>query len=230
MDWRNTPLNPLDADNTSSSRFDRDRQYAAEYREWVESLPPEDRAKLKAEGLDEPCIDNYTTTDRVVFDDQFATISADLSVGYAKNDTAIVLREIWTSEDCLIVLPACLRELGSPLYRTFESEGLPAREIISEFRERATPELEVVLRSILEAIQEDVLPAAALAVMLKAYGDEDLGGKSDVAIGAIVGESKSNINQVRNRMSYRLGIVIFAGKSQEMRERHRVSNQPKFKN
>ena len=37
----------------------RDAEYASAYREWVESLPPEEREKLEAEGLDAPALQRH---------------------------------------------------------------------------------------------------------------------------------------------------------------------------
>ena len=44
----------MSADPYSTRQRERDAQYRREYAAWVESLPPEERLKLKAQGIDAP--------------------------------------------------------------------------------------------------------------------------------------------------------------------------------
>ena len=47
------------ADDYIPKQKARDAEYASTYRQWIESLSPAERAKLKAQGLDEPLIQKH---------------------------------------------------------------------------------------------------------------------------------------------------------------------------
>jgi len=49
----------MKSDDYSRRQSERDADYEKQYREWVESLPPEERAKLQANGLDQPCVQRH---------------------------------------------------------------------------------------------------------------------------------------------------------------------------
>ena len=49
----------MSRDEYSSRQSVRDAQYESAYREWVESLTPEERAKLHEDGLDQPVVQRH---------------------------------------------------------------------------------------------------------------------------------------------------------------------------
>ena len=51
--------------------------YESDYRKWVNSLTPKQRAKLKAQGLDQPMADDYATSFKPDPEPSFATLSSD---------------------------------------------------------------------------------------------------------------------------------------------------------
>ena len=49
----------MNHDDYSRRQSARDSEYESAYLEWVESLPPEERAKLQTEGLDSPAVHRH---------------------------------------------------------------------------------------------------------------------------------------------------------------------------
>jgi hypothetical protein len=49
----------MNSDDYTKRQSARDAEYESEYRTWVESLSPEERHKLKAQGIDVPCVSTH---------------------------------------------------------------------------------------------------------------------------------------------------------------------------
>jgi len=48
-------------DDYSRRQSERDADYERQYREWIESLPPDERAKLRDQGLDQPVVQRHAS-------------------------------------------------------------------------------------------------------------------------------------------------------------------------
>lgn len=49
----------MNSDDYSKKQKSRDAEYQREYRTWIESLPADERRKLEAQGLAEPCLAHH---------------------------------------------------------------------------------------------------------------------------------------------------------------------------
>ena len=49
----------MNSDDYSRNQKSRDAEYEREYRAWIETLPPDERRKLEAQGLGAPCLAHH---------------------------------------------------------------------------------------------------------------------------------------------------------------------------
>jgi len=49
----------MKSDDYAKKQAARDAEYKRQYQAWIDSLPPEERRKMQAQGLDVPCVSNY---------------------------------------------------------------------------------------------------------------------------------------------------------------------------
>jgi len=49
----------MKSDDYANKQAAKDAEYKRQYQAWIDSLPPEERRKMQAQGLDVPCVSNY---------------------------------------------------------------------------------------------------------------------------------------------------------------------------
>ena len=194
----------------------KDREYEREWNSWWSGLSDEERARFKElgiEGPETPCF----TTKRAEFDPERSE-GTGLQI---ESQSAVVLpflEDIWNAPSVPDAVAAALGDLGSPFY---QQHALHQLDI--------DPEHSPLLRIVLEVVQSETQPGLALAVILKWMGSCAV-RESDRDLAPMFGVTFQCVSITRGRVSEKLAVNIFAGKSEEAKGVYRLTNVRKQKN